>query len=120
MLQAVVCIEGARVVLREWRREDLDAMHRWLGNPEVTRFLSWGALPRENSARHLAECVAHQHEANRQHYFFAIELKESRRVIGDAGFHWAGNSARGPEGSLGYFLEPPFWRHGYAKVGKRG
>lgn len=114
MLQFMVRIEGARVVLREWREEELDAMHRWLGNPEVTRFLSWGAFTREDSARHLAECVANQHEAERQHYFLAIELKESGRVIGDAGFQWTDNSKRGREGSLGYFVEPPFWRHGYA------
>jgi RimJ/RimL family protein N-acetyltransferase len=114
MLQVMVRIEGARVVLREWRREELDAMHRWLGNPEVTRFLSWGALTREDSARHLAACVANEHAADRQHYFLAIELKESGRVIGDAGFQWTGNSERGHEGSLGYFLEPAFWRQGYA------
>lgn len=106
----MVRLEGPRILLREWRADELDAMHRWLGDPAVKRFLTWGARTVDDSARHLAECVAEQGRPDRMRYFLAIEL--AGRVIGDAGFEWVGGADR--RGRLGYFLEPACWGHGYA------
>jgi [ribosomal protein S5]-alanine N-acetyltransferase len=110
----VLHLEGTRVVLREWCPDELEAMHRWLSDPEVTRFLSWGARTLEDSARHLAECMAEQTRPDRRRYFLAMELKASGRVIGDAGFEWASGSDGARSGRLGYFIEPAHWGRGYA------
>jgi RimJ/RimL family protein N-acetyltransferase len=118
-LRSVVRIEGRRLVLREWRADELDAMHRWLGNPEVARFLSWGSRTREESARHLAECVRDQGSRDRQRYFLAVELQEGPRVIGDAGFHWTRQDGDAREGEFGYFLEPDSWGRGFATEAAR-
>jgi [ribosomal protein S5]-alanine N-acetyltransferase len=107
----VIRLEGRRIVLRDWRPDETDAMHRWLGNALVTRYLSWGARTRHDSARHLRECIDEQKKPHRTRFFLAIELKESGLVIGDAGFHWT-STAR--EGHVGYFVEPAFWGRGYA------
>jgi RimJ/RimL family protein N-acetyltransferase len=88
-------------------------MHRWLGDPEVTRFLSWGAQTRGDSARHLAECIAEQDLLERRRYFLAVELRKSGRVIGDAGFQWTRREGHQREGRFGYFLERPYWSDGY-------
>ena len=79
--------EEKRIRLREWRADEVDAMHRWLGDPRVTRYLSFGSRTREDSARHLADCLLDQERPDRERYFLAMELRESGRVIGDAGFH---------------------------------
>ena len=107
-------LEAERVVLRDWRQGEVDAMHRWLGNPDVTHFLSWGAPTRSDSARHLRECVDAQRHVPRRRYFLAMELRNRPIVIGDAGFEWSDLSGEKREGRLGYFLEPEHWGRGYA------
>ena len=103
-------VEGTRVRLREWRPDELEAMHRWLGSPEVTRFLTWGAKSLDDSARHLELCVSEQTKPERTRYYLAAELRRSGEVMGDAGFEWVDREQR--EGELGYFLLPAYWRQG--------
>ena len=112
-------IEGHRILLREWQPDELAAMHRWLGDPVVTKFLSFGARTREDSARHLAECIAEQDLAERRRYFLAVELRESARLIGDAGFQWTRLEGRQREGGFGYFLERAYWSRGYGTEAAR-
>ena len=103
-------LETERVRLREWRADELDAMHRWLADPDVTRYLTWGAKSSEDSVRHLELCLAEQREVERTRYFLAIELRTSGEVIGDAGFEWVDRDRQ--EGGLGYFLLPLYWGTG--------
>jgi RimJ/RimL family protein N-acetyltransferase len=49
-------LESERIRLREWRANDLEAMHRWLADPQVTRYLTWGTKSLDESARHLELC----------------------------------------------------------------
>ena len=110
----MIVVQGERVALREWRGDDVDAMHRWLGNPDVTRFLSWASDSVGESAEHLQECIAAQQEAPRTRYFLALALVDTGEVIGDAGFEWTSSPDGSREGELGYFLVPETWGHGYA------
>ena len=103
-------VEGGRVRLREWRSDEIEVMHRWLGSPEVTRFLTWGAKSLDDSARHLDLCLSEQAKWERTRYYLAAELRRSGEVIGDAGFEWVDREQR--EGELGYFLLPTYWRQG--------
>jgi RimJ/RimL family protein N-acetyltransferase len=54
-------LEGQRLVLREWRPDDREAMYRLMGDPRVTRFLSWGALTRAQCRRRLDGFIDGQH-----------------------------------------------------------
>ena len=107
-------LEGKRVALREWRADEVDAMHRWLGDRRVTRYLSFGSKTLEDSARHLAECLRDQERPDRERYFLAMELRESQQIIGDAGFHWTFRDGARREGGFGYFVEAEHWGRGYA------
>ena len=89
-------------------------MHRWLGDPRVTRYLGWGSRTLEDSARHLADCLRDQEQLDRERYFLAMELRGSGRVIGDAGFHWTCRDGTRMEGGFGYFVETEHWGRGYA------
>ncbi len=53
-------IEGNRVILREWSVGDGDAMYRLMGDPEVTRFLTWGAMTYADCARRLEGFIRDQ------------------------------------------------------------
>jgi RimJ/RimL family protein N-acetyltransferase len=142
-------LEGNRIALREWRISDRDAMHRLMGNPEVTRFLNWGPLTFEDSVRRLDGFVRDQDCRDRNlsfrhwlrnsstaillrrgslstsvcdgdsgsaraRFYFAIELKASRKVIGETGFEWTPDADEERSGEIGYFLESEFWGKGYA------
>jgi hypothetical protein len=48
-------LEGERIVFREWRADEVAAMHCWLGDAAVTRFLSWGSCHPTAYLRGLSE-----------------------------------------------------------------
>ncbi len=78
---------GERLRLREWTVGEAEGVHRWLGNPLVNRFLSWGTSTLEESDAHLLAILAAQRARPRTEFFLAIEGLDSLEVtIGDAGF----------------------------------
>ena len=100
-----------RLRIREWRSDELEGMHRWLSDPLVNHFLSWGTRTRHGSERHLLDVLEAQREDPRQKYYLAIELLNAPgRTIGDTGFSWVDDGTA----EIGYFLEPAYWGRGYA------
>ncbi|HRW78195.1 MAG TPA: GNAT family protein [Candidatus Sabulitectum sp.] len=107
-------LRGTGVILREHRPEDLHAVHRWHGDPEVMFFLSWGADTLEESYLYLAECIRDQRQTRRDRYRLAIEDIESSQVMGCATIHWRGRGSNGGDGRLGCFLARDFQGRGVA------
>ena len=109
-------LESSRLIVRDWRIDEVDGMHRWYGDPTVRKFLSFGADSREESEKHLKETVIpSQRQSPRIEYYLAVELKETGQTIGDVGFEW-----KGPKlAEIGYFLEPAYWGAGYATEAAR-
>lgn len=105
-----VPLSGERIVVRDWRVDELEGMHRWLGNDQVRKFLSFGTSSVDESAAHLRDVIDSQKESPREHYYLAIELVESGMTIGDAGFSWKGEGIA----EIGYFLEANYWGNGFA------
>ncbi len=76
-------LETERLRLRQFRIEDAEAMYRnWASDDEVTRYLTWPT----HSSSELTETVVmdwvnHYSESN--YYNWAIELKETKEVIGN-------------------------------------
>ncbi len=114
-------LEGPRIVLREWRSNEAEAMHRWRGSPEVMRFLSWGSRSFEESQAHLEECLQDQASAlsERERFFLAVEVRENATVIGSAGLHYRSRRYGGGEGGLGWFLETEHQGKGYGTEAAR-
>lgn len=107
-------IAGERILLREEISEDLDAMHQWLSDPEVNRFLCWGTHTREETLVQLAEGIGEQFNPQRKKYYFTLALKDSGQVIGSTGIEVLNLQASGGEGEIGYFLNKSYWGRGYA------
>jgi ribosomal-protein-alanine N-acetyltransferase len=103
---------GQRVRLAEWRVTDLDAMHRWNGDPRVTQHLDWGSETLAESQQHLDLCISSQSECPRVRFFFAVELIAEKRIIGDAGFQWASDTPKKRIAEMGYFIEAKYWGNG--------
>jgi len=105
-----VPLSGERIVVRDWRVDEVEGMHRWLGNQQVRKFLSFGTSSVQESAAHLRDVIDSQKENSREHYYLAIESRELGVTIGDAGFSWKGEGTA----EIGYFLEPNYWGQGFA------
>lgn len=77
-------IETERLILRGHRRDDLDDLVVFHGDPEVTRFIPWPVRTREETAaaleRKLAATVV---SAEGDWLVLAVEERASGRVIGE-------------------------------------
>lgn len=109
-------LETERMILRDWREEDLDDFHRLGEDPRVMEFLG-GVFTREQSAALIADL---RRRASRWGCtFWAVERKEDARVIGFTG------AARGtvPQISgdleIGWRLAHDCWGKGYATEAAR-
>ncbi len=73
-----------RLILREFRRDDLDSFAATLGDPEVTRHLTGEPMSREDSFRRLLLAVGQWPVLGMG--MWAVELKADSRVVGHCGF----------------------------------
>lgn len=55
-----------RLIVREWRGDELDGLPRWIGDPLAGRYLTWATLSREDAAVHLEQILEGQHRRPRQ------------------------------------------------------
>jgi ribosomal-protein-alanine N-acetyltransferase len=114
---ASVTLETPRLILREFKEGDAEAIQVYAGDPEVTRFTSWGPNTPETTAAVLASWLLDQRVSPRTECTLAIVRNEDRILIGGVGFgmtDW--NSGTG---NFGYVLRRSAWGQGYATEASR-
>jgi ribosomal-protein-alanine N-acetyltransferase len=104
-----VAIIGARVRLREFRPADLDASMAVVGDPEVTRSLSFDTRSREDQAERLVDDIARAQSDPRPDYYLAI-ANDADMLIGFVRIGLGGHRS----GELGYAVRRDDWGRGYA------
>ena len=104
-----VVINGARVTLREFRSEDLDASMAVVGDPAVTRTLSFDPRGRPDQAQRLAQDIARAATEPRPDYYLAVADQTDTLI----GFVRIG-LGRDASGELGYAIRRKDWGKGYA------
>jgi ribosomal-protein-alanine N-acetyltransferase len=103
-------IETARLLLRHFTLDDLDALFRLYSNPEIMRYVGKGAFATiEETKPRLIFMIEHWEK----HGFgmWALVHKESGKMIGRCGLQYLDNT---PEVELGYLLDKAFWNMGLA------
>ncbi len=101
-----------RLLLRPFRRDDLEDIHAYGSDPEVTRFMPWGPNTPEDSRAFLGRMLAEQAVWPRASVGMAAELLAERRVIG--ALHFAVVDPASRTGEFGYTLGRPWWGRGLA------
>jgi ribosomal-protein-alanine N-acetyltransferase len=97
-----------RVVLRPFRREDVDLVAALMANPEFMRF-STGVRTHEETEAFLDKIVGWQDAGLPS--LFAVTMQASLRLVGYCGFlHWVIDEK--PEIEIGYRLHPDYWNQG--------
>ena len=108
-------LETERLVLRMFCEEDFEQYAGVMCDAEVTRFLGDGApLSRELAWRQMAMILGHWQL--RGYGLWAVEEKESGRLVGRVGFF---NPEGWPGFELGWVLGREFWGRGFATEAAR-
>jgi RimJ/RimL family protein N-acetyltransferase len=103
----------ARLVLRQYVWEDLDALYAMHSRPEVTRYLYFEPRDREEVRKALQakiEAVALKEEGDS--LMCGVVLRETGAVIGDVMLRWI--SSEHQQGEVGYIFHPDYSGKGYA------
>ncbi|CAM3817851.1 GNAT family N-acetyltransferase [Mesobacillus thioparans] len=104
-------VETNRLILRELREEDFDDIYEFKSDEKVVKYLTWGPNNREQTLHSLRKQIAFQHEENRQIFVLGVEVKETKKVIGNALFMVKDQDFKTVE--IGYFINSNYWKQGY-------
>lgn len=106
----VITLSGEKTRLREFRPTDLEDSLTIVGDDQVTRWLSFDSLNRDQQAKRLSEVIDRASQRPRTEYYLAITTTTSDRLIGFARLGLSGVRAA----KLGYAVAADRWRKGYA------
>ena len=84
MVRSAPTLETERLIVRDFKRDDLDALAATLGDPEVVRYLTGEPINREDSLRRLFMAVGQWPLIGMG--MWAVEQKSDGRLVGQVGF----------------------------------
>lgn len=105
-----------RLELRDFREEDISAVHRWASDPEVVRFMCWGPNTREHTREFLQRKFAERTGEPRRTWDLAVVRREAGRVIGSVGLRL---DEQMQQAALGYCYDQDAWGQGFATEAAR-
>jgi RimJ/RimL family protein N-acetyltransferase len=105
-------LQTTRLLLRNFTRDDLEAVHAYGSDPLVTRFMAWGPNRPEDTVRFIDAAVAESTERPRRNFNLAVALRGTGGLIGGCGLD-LDVAAEGRRFVLGYCLAAPYWGMGY-------
>lgn len=104
----MVTLSTARLVLREFARDDFDGVHRYASDPEVVRYMTWGPNTRAETRRFIERNIQAQVVQPRTGYDLAITLNDE--LIGGCGLTIHSLSDKRAE--IGYCIRRDCWGKG--------
>ena len=108
-------LETSRMRFRQFTLEDLDALSKIVGDPEVMKYIGTGGARGLQSAEKTIRIILSHWE---KHGFgiWAVENKASRRLMGWCGLQHLDKT---PEVEVAYLFDHQYWRQGYATEAAR-
>lgn len=105
------CLETGRLLLRRFGEGDLEPFLAYRNDPVVARYQDWEGCT-EAEALHMIRTLEREEPFAPGEWFqFAVELKETGRLVGDLGFRVEPD---GRQAEVGYTLAREHWGNGYA------
>lgn len=108
-------LETERLLLRDFREADLDAIHVYAIDPEVVRYMTWGPNTPEITREVLDRNLKRQQTWPRDELSLAVELKSTGAMIGVISLHDANSN----NSAFGYCYNRDYWGHGYGTEAAR-
>lgn len=105
-------LESQRLILRQFKDSDLESFFAYRNDPEVAKYQGWSfPYPRKKAMLFIRTMAVAEVSQNRW-LQIAVELKSTRKMIGDVAFFIRKDDER--QALLGYSLARPHWGNGYA------
>ncbi|GII61376.1 N-acetyltransferase [Sphaerisporangium krabiense] len=118
MLKPSYPIETARLSLRPFTMDDLEALYAFHSRPDVARFLYWDARTRDETRAALENKIGWaQLREGGDTLNIAAELRETGVLIGDLTLFW--RSAEHRQGEIGFVFHPDHHGRGLATEASR-
>jgi len=102
-------IETERLILRSFKEDDFDAVHSYASCAENTSFMLFGPNKEEDTHAFIRRAITYTSKDPIDHYSFAVDLKETGKLIGACDLH-----LRNDEAEVGWILHKDHWGKGYA------
>ena len=102
-------LEDAKVWLREFRRDDVDAALALVGDDRVTRWLSFDSRTREQAVDMIEGTIERAQQEPRTEYYLAVTIDDDQ-LVGFSRLGLTGVQAA----KLGYAIAADHWGNGYA------
>ena len=109
---AFTSIETPRLVLRRFTMDDLPALVAYRSDPQVARYQSWEAYTEALGAGLIVDLQDLEPGVPGRGFQFAVELKDSRALIGDLYLQVEVDEPR--QAVIGYTLARPYQGRGLA------
>ncbi|MGV8997969.1 MAG: GNAT family N-acetyltransferase [Parvibaculaceae bacterium] len=110
-------LETPRLILRDFKRGDIKAVHAYSSLEEVARYLIWGPNTLVQSKQAIEGFIDDQRTHPREIFDVAVTLKPKGEVIGGAGVRITDRDNL--TGEIGYTLHPDYWGYGLATEATR-
>ena len=110
----MIKLETKRLVIRDHIKSDLEAMHSWMSDDITMKYLDWKTDSIDQTRGKLEEAIEEAESQNRMKYFFAVELKDLSKIVGEVGFTVLTKNDFGGVAESGCFFIPQFWGQGFA------
>jgi len=106
-----------RFVLREFIKEDWQAVHEYASDSEVVRYVEWGPNTEKETRDFIERTMRSYTEKPRHDYQFAVILRKEDRLIGSCDIHLS--DPQHQEASIGYCFNRNYWENVYATEAAR-
>ncbi|HKR25573.1 MAG TPA: GNAT family N-acetyltransferase [Allosphingosinicella sp.] len=108
-------IETGRLILRDWREEDIEPFIRHTNTPAVMRWL--GGVQTEAEAARIVRERPMRWQGERGFTFWVVERKADGELLGFCGLKLSDTAGTAVEGlhEVGWRLREDAWGQGYAK-----
>jgi RimJ/RimL family protein N-acetyltransferase len=107
----------SRLRLREITREDWQEVYAYQSIPAYSAYYAWSKRTQSDAQNFVQMLYNWRFEKPRIKYQLAIELKNTRQLIGNCGIRKVSN--RAVEAELGYEINPAYWSQGFATEAAR-
>jgi len=102
----MVTLETERLILRQWRKDDLDDFYEYAKNPNIGPNAGWEPHKDKSISMKILDSFIEKDEV------WAIVDKNSSKVIGSFGLHNDGKRNNCKAKMIGYVLDENYWGKG--------
>jgi RimJ/RimL family protein N-acetyltransferase len=106
-----MALRTRRLILRDFKEKDWEAVHVYASDPEVVKFMPWGPNTEEETKDFIRKAIGYQEERPREHFELAAVLKADDSLIGGCGLTITSRADR--SGYIGYCFNRIYWNAGF-------